>query len=162
MWFDEFYQKAYIPLHVNLGNYIAGIITGMIYLNLQKTNTDPAQKKWFRIIWYLTVPTAFASLLSNYFFYEYNFEKPSLWMAAFFPLAKNTWGIYTCVFMIGQTYGISAVLKRIFNHRIFEPLGRITYTAYLGHVFVMRVVALSTRTPVHFNYIGTVMFYSSC
>ncbi|KXJ74104.1 hypothetical protein RP20_CCG014358 [Aedes albopictus] len=155
LWFDEFYQRAYIPLHVNLGNYLAGIIAGMIYLRLKQSNTDPVQKRWFRILWYFVFPAVFGTLLVNYIFYEYDFAKPSLWMAAFYPIAKYSWGIYAGVFMMGQIYGISPILKRIFNHRIFEPLGRLTYSAYLGHVFVMRVTVLNLRSPLHFNYIGT-------
>ncbi|XP_021697468.1 nose resistant to fluoxetine protein 6 [Aedes aegypti] len=155
LWFDEFYQRAYIPLHVNLGNYLAGIIAGMIYLRLRQTNTDPVQKRWFHILWYFVFPAVLGTLLINYIFYEYDFAKPSLWMAAFYPIAKYSWGVYAGVFMMGQIYGISPILKRIFNHRVFEPLGRMTYSAYLGHVFVMRLTVFNLRTPIHFNYIGT-------
>ncbi|XP_062542684.1 nose resistant to fluoxetine protein 6-like isoform X2 [Armigeres subalbatus] len=156
LWFDEFYQRAYIPLHVNLGNYLAGIIAGMIYLKLRKSNTDPAQKGWFRTLWYLVPPAVIGTLLINYIFYEYDFAKPSLWMAVFYPIAKYSWGIYISIFIIGQIFAISPVLRRIFDHRIFEPLGRLTYAAYLCHVFLMRLYVLSLRTPIHFNYIGSV------
>ncbi|XP_055623467.1 nose resistant to fluoxetine protein 6-like [Toxorhynchites rutilus septentrionalis] len=161
-WFDDYYQKSYIPLHVNSGNYIAGMVTGFIYLNLRKNNIDPAQKKWFRILWNMVIPIAIASLLVHYIFYVNDFEKPSVWMAVYFAITKNSWGVFGCVFLLGVTYQVSPVMKRIFDHRIFEPLGRITYAAYLSHTFVMRLLFLSIRAPFRFNHIGmTSMVFSS-
>lgn len=99
---------------------------------------------------------AIGSLLVHYIFYVNDFEKPSLWMAVYFPVMKYTWGIFSGVFLIGFVYGVAPTLKRIFHHRVFEPLGRMTYSAYLIHVFVMRLFVLSSRTAVHFNHIGSV------
>ncbi|XP_021697471.1 nose resistant to fluoxetine protein 6 [Aedes aegypti] len=155
LWFDQYYQKSYIPLHMNLGNYLAGMLTGLVYLNLQKNNINPVQKRWFRIVWFLIVPTAIASLLIHYIFYVNDFEKPSLWMAIYFPVLKYTWGIFSGLFLIGFVYGVAPTMKRIFHHRVFEPLGRLTYSAYLIHVSVMRLFVLSNRSAIHFNHIGS-------
>ncbi|XP_058456888.1 nose resistant to fluoxetine protein 6-like [Malaya genurostris] len=154
MLFDDLYLKSYIPLHVNTGNFLAGIVTGLIYIHLQKKAIDPVLKKWFCIIWYLVFPMAIVSFLLNYIFYVYDFEKPSLWMAVYFPVMKHSWGIFCGIFFIGITHGIQPVLKRIFDFRIFEPLGRMTYSAYLAHVFVMRLIVLSIRSPIHFSVLG--------
>ncbi|EAT32954.1 AAEL014803-PA, partial [Aedes aegypti] len=155
LWFDQYYQKSYIPLHMNLGNYLAGMLTGLVYLNLQKNNINPVQKRWFRIVWFLIVPTAIASLLIHYIFYVNDFEKPSLWMAIYFPVMKYTWGIFSGLFLIGFVYGVAPTMKRIFHHRVFVPLGRLTYSAYLIHVSVMRLFVLSNRSAIHFNHIGS-------
>lgn len=40
MWFDEMYLKYYIPGHVNMGCYIAGLITGTFYNKIKKNNID--------------------------------------------------------------------------------------------------------------------------
>ncbi|XP_062550134.1 nose resistant to fluoxetine protein 6-like [Armigeres subalbatus] len=155
LWFDQYYQKAYIPLHMNLGNYLAGMITGLIYLHLRKNNIDPVQKRWFRILWFSIVPLAIGSLLVHYIFYVNDFEKPSLWMAIIFPMMKYTWGIFSGLFLIGFVNGVAPTMRRIFHHRVFETLGRLTYSAYLIHVFVMRLFVLSNRSAIHFNHIGS-------
>ncbi|XP_058463025.1 nose resistant to fluoxetine protein 6-like [Malaya genurostris] len=154
MWFEDFYLKSYIPFHMNIGNFIAGIVTGLIHIHIRQNNIDPVQKKWFRILWHLIVPMAIASFLVHYIFYVYDFEKPSLWMAAYFPVMKNSWGFLCSIFFIGFTHGIHPTLKRILDCRIFEPLGRMTYSAYLAHVFVMRLMLLSVRSPAHFSILG--------
>ncbi|XP_065086712.1 nose resistant to fluoxetine protein 6-like [Ochlerotatus camptorhynchus] len=155
LWFDQYYQKSYIPLHMNLGNYLAGIITGLVYLHLQKNKINPVQNRWFRILWNLIIPMGIGSLLVHYIFYVNDFEKPSLWMAIYYPVMKYTWGIFSGLFLIGFVNGVAPTLKRIFHHRVFDPLGRLTYSAYLIHVLVMRLFVLSTRSAIHFNHIGS-------
>ncbi|KXJ81468.1 hypothetical protein RP20_CCG019556 [Aedes albopictus] len=155
LWFDQFYQKSYIPLHMNLGNYLAGMLTGLIYIHLKKNNINPVQKRWFRILWFLIVPLAIGSLLIHYIFYVNDFEKPSLWIAIYFPVMKYTWGFFSGLFLIGFVNGVAPTMRRIFHHRVFEPLGRLTYSAYLIHVTVMRLFVLSNRSAIHFNHIGS-------
>ncbi|XP_055623466.1 nose resistant to fluoxetine protein 6-like [Toxorhynchites rutilus septentrionalis] len=161
-WYDDIYLKSYIPLHINAGNYLAGMVTGLIYLSLRKNNIDPSQSKWFRILWKMVIPIAVSSLLVHYIFYVNDYEKPSVWMAVYFTITKNSWGVFSCIFLLGLTFQVAPVVKRIFDHRIFEPLGRITYAAYLSHTFVMRLFFLSIREPLRFSYIGlTSMIFSS-
>nr|XP_029732450.1 nose resistant to fluoxetine protein 6-like isoform X2 [Aedes albopictus] len=155
LWFDQYYQKSYIPLHMNLGNYLAGMLTGLIYIHLKKNNINPVQKRWFRILWFLIVPLAIGSLLIHYIFYVNDFEKPSLWIAIYFPVMKYTWGFFSGLFLIGFVNGVAPTMRRIFHHRVFEPLGRLTYSAYLIHVTVMRLFVLSNRSAIHFNHIGS-------
>ncbi|XP_055533124.1 nose resistant to fluoxetine protein 6-like isoform X2 [Wyeomyia smithii] len=150
-WFDDLYLKAYIPFHVNIGNYLAGIIAGLLFLYLQEKNINVAKKMWFCILWYLTYPVALFSLMIHYMFYVYDFEKPSIWMAIYFPLMKHSWGLFVGIVFLGFMHGIAPPLSRILDHRIFEPLGRISYAAYLCHVFVMRVVFLPNRSPYYFS-----------
>ncbi|XP_058833427.1 nose resistant to fluoxetine protein 6-like [Topomyia yanbarensis] len=156
LWFDQFYLKSYIPFHVNTGNFLGGMITGLLYMHLKKRNVNPVQKLWFRILWYLVIPLSLASMLVHYIFYVNDFEKPSIWMAIYFPVMKNSWAFFSCIFVLGFINGIAPMLQRIFNQRIFEPLGRLTYSAYLAHVFVMRLIILSIRSPAHFNYLAMI------
>ncbi|XP_058833744.1 nose resistant to fluoxetine protein 6-like [Topomyia yanbarensis] len=151
LWQDQHYLKSYVPLHVNTGNFLGGMITGLIYMNFKKRNFNPVRKAWFRILWYSIIPTALASLLIQYIFYVNDFKKPSIWMAIYFPVTKNSWAFFGCIFILGFINGIAPILQRIFNQRIFEPLGRLTYAAFLSHAFVMRLIVLSVRTPTHIN-----------
>ncbi|XP_053686964.1 nose resistant to fluoxetine protein 6-like [Sabethes cyaneus] len=161
LWFNELYLKAYIPFHVNIGNYLAGMVVGLIVLYLQKRNLNIAQKKWFRFLWYLIYPAAIVTLLIHYIFYVYDFEKPSIWIAIYFPVMKHSWGIFCGIFVVGFINGIAPTMSRIFDYRLFEPLGRLTYAAYLCHVFVMRLIFLPFRTPLHYSYSGLIIYTSA-
>lgn len=36
MLFDDMYLKFHIPTHTNIGNYLIGILTGIIYCNMKQ------------------------------------------------------------------------------------------------------------------------------
>ncbi|XP_052566116.1 nose resistant to fluoxetine protein 6-like [Culex pipiens pallens] len=154
LWFDKNYLTSYIPFQVNTGNYLIGIIAAFILLHLQKNNIDPTEKKWFRIFWPFAFPLAIGSLLLHYIFYVNDFETPSLWMSIFYPTMKYFWGVCFVWFGLGIVYGKGAVFKRFFNSQIFEPLGRLTYAAFLSHTFVMRLLFLCIRGTKHSNTLG--------
>uniref|UniRef100_A0A182I2D8 Acyltransferase 3 domain-containing protein n=1 Tax=Anopheles arabiensis TaxID=7173 RepID=A0A182I2D8_ANOAR len=150
-WYDKFYLKSYIPTHINFGNYIQGVLTGVIYNELQKRSINLAQSKVFRAVWFLTFAIVFLSMLPSYMFYVNDFPTPSVWMAAYFVVSKNLYGIGTGIVILGLIYGVNGVFKRVLNYPFFEPLGRLSYGAFLVHPFVMLLMFFSARGPVHYS-----------
>ncbi|XP_040153901.1 nose resistant to fluoxetine protein 6-like [Anopheles arabiensis] len=155
-WYDKFYLKSYIPTHINFGNYIQGVLTGVIYNELQKRSINLAQSKVFRAVWFLTFAIVFLSMLPSYMFYVNDFPTPSVWMAAYFVVSKNLYGIGTGIVILGLIYGVNGVFKRVLNYPFFEPLGRLSYGAFLVHPFVMLLMFFSARGPVHYSDLLTV------
>lgn len=45
-------------------------------------------------------------LLSAFMFYEYDFEKPAVWIALFSALSKNLWGLIFGVMFVGLALGV--------------------------------------------------------
>uniref|UniRef100_A0A182WLD6 Acyltransferase 3 domain-containing protein n=1 Tax=Anopheles minimus TaxID=112268 RepID=A0A182WLD6_9DIPT len=150
-WYDKSYLKAYIPAHINVGNYMLGVLTGIIYTELRKRSINLAESKVFRAVWYATILAVPLTMLPSYAFYVNDFETPSVWMAIYFVLSKHLYGIGGGIVILGSIYGVNGVLQRIFNYPFFEPLGRLAYGAYLIHPFVMRYMFISTRGPVHYS-----------
>ncbi|KFB48580.1 AGAP007074-PA-like protein [Anopheles sinensis] len=150
-WFDRNFLQAFIPTHVNFGNYMMGVLTGLMYTELQKRSIDLAHNRPFRIIWYLNFLIIPLTMLPSYMFYVNDFEKPSIWMAVYFAVLKNLFGIGACIFFLGSIFRINKVLQRMLNYPFFEPLGRLTYGAYLSHALVMRYMFVSVRGPVYYS-----------
>ena len=90
-------------------------------------------------------------------FYVNDFPTPSVWMAAYFVVSKNLYGIGAVIVILGCIYGVNGVVKRILNYPFFEPLGRLTYGAFLVHFSVMRLMFFSVRAPVHYSDLLAVM-----
>uniref|UniRef100_A0A6E8VSC0 Acyl_transf_3 domain-containing protein n=1 Tax=Anopheles coluzzii TaxID=1518534 RepID=A0A6E8VSC0_ANOCL len=133
------------------GNYIQGVLTGLVYNELQKRSINLAQSKVFSIVWHLTIVIVPLSWLPSYMFYVNDFPTPSVWMAAYFIMSKSLYGIGIGIVILGCIYGVNGVVKRMLNYPFFEPLGRLTYGAFLVHPFVMRFMFASVRTPVHYS-----------
>ncbi|XP_055604214.1 nose resistant to fluoxetine protein 6-like [Uranotaenia lowii] len=137
-WYDSMYRHVYIPLHSNMGCYFGGIIFGTIYSSLRKTAHRPSQSLFLRLIWHMVVPVAFLSLISYRFFYENYFPKPSLWMAIYYPIMKHLW-IFLFTFLVYGVIGnYNGLIKRFLNYPAFLILGRLTFCAYLSHMFVLK------------------------
>ncbi|XP_062559633.1 nose resistant to fluoxetine protein 6-like [Armigeres subalbatus] len=152
--FDDTLTETYESPQVNLGNYLIGMITGMIYLNLRTKNIDFSQKTWPSFAWFLLVPICIGTMLLCAIFYWNDFPKPSIWIAIFFPLSKASWGVLHSVGFLSLIFGAVPVMTRILSHRIFESLGRLTYSAYLCHMVVLRIILHSSRTPIYVSTIN--------
>ncbi|EDS45872.1 conserved hypothetical protein [Culex quinquefasciatus] len=153
-WYEEMYHLVYIPFHTNMGCYLGGIIMGLIYYK-QRKNYHTGNRAWYlQLIWYLTVPIGFLCLMSNMIFYQYNFEKPSIWMAIFYPTMKHMWIFLGAIMIYGVIYEYSKVIKGFLNFSIFVPLGRLTYCAYVCHVFMLKNVFFGTREVGYFSKVS--------
>ncbi|XP_062550135.1 nose resistant to fluoxetine protein 6-like [Armigeres subalbatus] len=150
-WFDRMYQLIYIPFHTNMGCYLGGIILGMIYYK-QRKNHHVGNRAWYlRVLWYFVVPVGFLSLMSNSIFYEYNFEKPAIWMAIFYPVVKHMWIFLGALMIYGIIYEYSRQIKGFLNFSVFVPLGRLTYCAYVCHVFMLKNTFFGMREMGYFS-----------
>ncbi|ETN67035.1 hypothetical protein AND_001167 [Anopheles darlingi] len=155
LWHDMNYLRSYIPTHINFGNYMLGVLTGVIYVELCRRSINLAERKWFRVLWYLNVPVNLLMMLPSYMFYVNEFPKPSAWMAIYFVVSKNLVGIGLCILFLGMIFGVSRAAMRLLNYRFFEPLGRLSYGAYLCHPLIMRYLYVSTRGPVYYSDLTT-------
>ncbi|XP_058065935.1 uncharacterized protein LOC131215560 [Anopheles bellator] len=136
-----------------------GVLTGVIYRELQQRSINLADSKVFRAVWYLNFPFALLTMLPSYMFYVQEFQKPSLWMAVYFVVSKNLIGIELGVLFLGMIFGVSRTTQRVLNYRFFEPLGRLAYGAYLSHPLVMRYMYVSARGPVYYSDLLTVTMW---
>lgn len=150
------YHLVYIPFHTNMGCYLGGIIIGVIYYK-QRKHYHTGNRAWYlQLLWYLTVPIGFLCLMSNMIFYQYNFEKPSVWMAAYYPTVKHMWIFLGAIMIYGVIYEYSKIIKGFLNFSIFVPLGRLTYCAYVCHVFMLKNVFFGTREVGYFSKVSLV------
>lgn len=45
MWYDQGYRQMYIPTHTNFGSYLAGLIAGLAYRKLKRSEASVRQRK---------------------------------------------------------------------------------------------------------------------
>ena len=144
MWFNDYFHKLYIPLHVNIGNYLTGIAFGYVYQN--SIQLKFVQSTMFKLIWNFLPLIVILSLASANIFYTNDFPKPSIWMSIFFAINKNLWGVFLVIFILGILNGLGKTLRRVFSHQVFNVLGKLTYSAFLCHTFVLRFIFLNSKT----------------
>ncbi|XP_065086708.1 nose resistant to fluoxetine protein 6-like [Ochlerotatus camptorhynchus] len=161
LWYDESYRKMYIPTHTNYGSYLAGLIAGLTYHKLKRSDFNVRRHKPFLMVWYLALPMAIMLLLSAFMFYAYDFEKPAVWIALYAALSKNLWGLIFGVLFVGLAFGVGWFLKRLLSNPMFRPLGKITYAVYLCHLFVIRATFGNIRQPIYVSDVRILVATSS-
>ncbi|XP_055610840.1 nose resistant to fluoxetine protein 6-like [Uranotaenia lowii] len=150
-WYDRMYHQIYIPFHTNMGCYLGGILLGAIYFHQRQKFHDGNRAWYLKAIFYCTVPLGAMVMYANSIFYENDFPKPSIWMAIFYPTLKHSWIFLGAILIYGVIYEYSGVLKRFLNFSIFVPLGRLTYCAYVCHVFMLKNVFFGNREVAYFS-----------
>ncbi|XP_058456507.1 nose resistant to fluoxetine protein 6-like [Malaya genurostris] len=144
-WYDIGYQKTYLPTHMHLNMYVTGIVLGFLYWKVKDSNYNLRSNRLFRIVWYLLYilwPTLF---LSGQNFYVNDYPKPSVWMAVYFAVARCLWALLLGIGFFGFVYRVNKPLTRLLNIHLFEVLGRLTYGAYVGHFFIMKIMFYNVR-----------------
>lgn len=95
----------YVPVHTNMGNYIFGMITGLYCFYALNVKMPSERVKKFILAGAYIAPVFSTFIVGlHYLFYNYDFEKPSIWMACFAMLTKNLWGFFgvfcTCAMVL--------------------------------------------------------------
>lgn len=98
------------------------------------------------------------NLLSAYIFYNNDFEKPSWWIALIGSVLRMSWGLIGLIFLVGITSGVGASIKRWLSYQIFVPLGRLTYSVFLCHTFIIKVTLGNLRGPIYLSDTGLVSY----
>lgn len=150
-WFDRMYQLTYVPFHTNMGCYLGGIVMGIIYYKQRKNHHEGNRAWYLQALWYLVVPVGILCLMSNSIFYLNKFEKPAIWMAVFYPVMKHMWIALGAIMVYGIIYEYSKPIKGFLNFSVFVPLGRLTYCAYVCHVFMLKNTFFGTREMGYFS-----------
>ncbi|XP_058123502.1 nose resistant to fluoxetine protein 6-like [Anopheles ziemanni] len=153
-WFDEMYHKIYIPFHTNIGCYLGGVVYGYLYYRVRTSDNKGNRSGFLKFLWYMTVPCAMLTLMLSMIFYTNNFEKPSVWIAIFFPLHKNAWALFGAIVLYGIIYNYNRFVKSVVNFPLFVPLGRLTYCAYISHVFFLKNFFYGSREIGYFSQVS--------
>lgn len=110
------------------------------------------------VLWYSTVPACLLALLSGYIFYNYEFEKPALWISVYAVTIRNMWGLFLSILVIGISTDIGctyiAYISQCFpsiSIHILPSLHTLNLTNFAG---IMRDIL---RLPI-FRVLGRLTF----
>ncbi|XP_053676557.1 nose resistant to fluoxetine protein 6-like [Anopheles nili] len=150
-WYWGVYKDAYVPTHMYLVNYTFAIGCSFFYMHLAKTRSDYhwlVKAAWFGSL--LMIPTLFAT---GYIFYHYRFATPSLWMALLFPLVRLFYSAIIFFIGVGLSFRFLKLLTRLADIPFLTIVGRLTYSAYLCHLFLIKMSLFNTRSFFRYGLI---------
>lgn len=112
----------------------------------------------FRVLWYICVVLGFVTILSAYFFYKYDFAKPSIWIAVMAIILKHSWGIIMGIGILGIIFNYGWFIPNIFNYPGWRIIGRISYATFICHLFILKLLMSGIHQPMYLSVFNIVSF----
>ncbi|XP_049292985.1 nose resistant to fluoxetine protein 6-like isoform X3 [Anopheles funestus] len=153
-WYWAVYKDLYVPTHMYLVNYTLAIAFAFYYRHLLKTRTNC---HWLiKVFWFgslLMIPALFAM---GYIFYHFEFATPSLWMALLFPFIRLLYSVIIFFGGVGLSFRFAKLLTRLADIPFHTIIGRLTYSAYLCHLCLIKMSLFNTRSFFRYALIDIV------
>lgn len=150
----SYFQKYFSALEPSAGPYFIGITLGFIYHTMKNSPAlSKLKMRLFNIMWIFIFVLAILSALSTHFFYENDFEKPSIWMSFYAMFTSNIWGLVGAVAALLFCFRKTSFMTSLFNLPLLHPVYKLTYATYLCSLSLFYVISGAGKGT---TYAGTV------
>ncbi|KAH0564236.1 hypothetical protein KQX54_010492 [Cotesia glomerata] len=148
MW--SIMNVVYSPPWIRIGPYLIGMITGYILRRIKgKLNVS---RKILCLLW---IVGSLCNIVILFGLYGKNFSFVS---AAFYvAFSKIVWGIGIAWIIIACHTNNAGLIGKILSLKIWIPLSRMTYCAYLLNPLITIAIAMISETTTHLDIIPSVI-----
>lgn len=87
-------------------------------------------------------------MLSSYLYYNYDFATATIGTAISAIVYKFSWGFIVGFFSIGLIYRLGWFFSDILNHPAWRILGKLSYSTYMFHSFVVQLIVMDVYQPI--------------
>uniref|UniRef100_A0A182QKT8 Acyltransferase 3 domain-containing protein n=1 Tax=Anopheles farauti TaxID=69004 RepID=A0A182QKT8_9DIPT len=143
--YEPWLRRLYLPSYANTGCYLYGIIAGYLYHWVTNNKLQLHRSLLYRTIDRCVTPTLVSLILSTFVWYTVDIPKPSLWVSAYSALYRNIIGIFVAVCFLRSINSPLGIVRKILSSKLLTTLGKLTYSVYVLHDVVMRLVLLNER-----------------
>ncbi|XP_067639934.1 nose resistant to fluoxetine protein 6-like isoform X2 [Eurosta solidaginis] len=155
---NKYYIGYYIKTHMRASAYFIGLLTGFLAHLMQEKSTK-LPKVLVRLTWLLSVVIGVASMFSIYLFYTSSFSTLDSVLYAGFH--KIGWNLSVAWLVLAATTGHAGWLQKVLSSRIFVPISRLTYCAYLSNGLVELYHSSVVRYASYQSYVNLVNYMFS-
>ena len=149
---DDLWGKngaMYVRPWARMSVYVVGILTGFL---LQHTNCRIQMRKFTVLVgWFVATGSALAVLYGLYS-YQHNGTKMSGVATGFYKsLSRTVWSLSLSWVVIACASGYGGPVNFVLSWKLWAPLGRLTFAAYLVHPIIIITYQITLMTPIHFT-----------
>ncbi|XP_067639024.1 nose resistant to fluoxetine protein 6 [Eurosta solidaginis] len=149
---DREFSELYAPVYMNFACYFCGVLAAIVYDEISSQQYKLYKNKLFQCFWYALIPLGILWLFSSHPIYQNYYDEHShFWRSIYAALHRNTWGLGLGIFVVGIACKVGGLFRKFACLPIFRVLGRLTYGAFMIHVFVSRIMLGTLRTPLFFG-----------
>lgn len=153
---DPMYARPWARMSV----YVVGFLVGFI---LQYTRCRLKINKFLVLIgWSLALSTALAVIYGLYYYNSHPGTPMGLVANGFYSsFCRTAWALSLSWLVLACASGYGGPVNWFLSWKIWAPLGRLTYAAYLVHPIVLVVYQTNLMTPLHFTDLTLIYMFVS-
>ncbi|KAL4237445.1 hypothetical protein ACF0H5_002162 [Mactra antiquata] len=138
--------------------YIVGMLTGYI-LSVTK-NRIKINKFIAMFCWCCAIATALAVIYGQYYYNHHPNTKMTMTASVFYvSLSRTAWSLCLAWVVLACVSGNGGPVKDILSWKIWAPLGRLTYCAYLVHPIVIYTFYFNMYETIHATDLLLIYFF---
>ncbi|XP_042904054.2 nose resistant to fluoxetine protein 6 [Parasteatoda tepidariorum] len=151
--FLEYMDKIYYKPYTRIAPYLIGIALGYVIFKKKITNIS-LNRATLWTGWLLSITSGLYCVYGTYH------QTPNLVGASFYnALTRTVYGLSLSWLIFVCLSGHGGVVDKFLSYKLFIPLSRLTYCAYLIHVILMDLYSSNQRQTLDFNHQTMVMLF---
>ncbi|XP_062596125.1 O-acyltransferase like protein-like isoform X2 [Saccostrea cucullata] len=145
--FDKVYQKPY----ARIAPYLIGVLTGYF---MWKSERQAKLPKVIVVLGWIIALICLSSLVfgSTELYRGHKFSTAV--SALYNSLSTTTWGLGVAWIIFACSIGYGGFINTFLSARLWSPLSRLTYCAYLVHPVIIHVYIMSQRDTFYYTDIN--------
>lgn len=150
--FQDYFNTLFDKPYCRIGPYLIGILTGYIIYKMTDFK-KPLRKIYVTICWLIAI---FLGLSIMFGIYRAHFG--SVVATIYNSLSRTAWSIAVAWMIFACLSGFGGRINRILCSKVWIPLSRLSYSAYLIHPVIIEGYCYALYRPIHFQ-IDTLLLY---
>ncbi|XP_055913297.1 nose resistant to fluoxetine protein 6-like [Eupeodes corollae] len=157
---DE-WSKTYTPMHTRCSPWLVGFGLGY-YMHINRNRTFRISKLVQMLGWIACFGIFLAVLFGPYDTIRHHAGQGTVFETAMYEAWKRvSWSIALAWLTFACHFGFGGIIDSILSHPFWQPLGRLTYSLYLYHMFVFRINFGTMRTSMFFSTYNEFLYFWS-
>ncbi|XP_062124808.1 nose resistant to fluoxetine protein 6-like isoform X3 [Drosophila sulfurigaster albostrigata] len=144
-------RKLYWATHVHAAPWLIGLLLGY-FLHLNRNKSFKLNRIFIWLGWIVSLAMLFASLFALYPAAQWSAEALTLGeQAAYYTLSRIAWPLALCWVVFACMQGYGGLANSFLSSPLWQPLSKLSFTAYMFHIFMQQVHARRLRTNAVFT-----------
>ncbi|KAH8238144.1 hypothetical protein KR032_000126 [Drosophila birchii] len=143
-------KKIYFSTHTRASPYLIGILFGY-FLHVNRGRSFKLSRPAVLLGWLVSLALLFTCIFAV-FRYAKHLETPPILEEAFYlTLTRIAWPLGLCWLVFACMQGYGGLANSFLSSPLWQPLSRLSYSAYIFHMFIEGLNAGLTRTNTYFS-----------
>ncbi|XP_075235050.1 nose resistant to fluoxetine protein 6-like [Lycorma delicatula] len=155
----EAYATEYITTHTRFGAWLIGVGLGYLLHQFKKTNTTLSRKTVF-ISWCVSLVFSLSTLLGISYFIRQENVYNRLESAFYTGLQSVLWSLGMAWMIFACETGYAGPIRSFLASKLFQPLGKLTFSIYLIHGSIQYLLLGTMKTPHYVDTIANLIGFS--